>query len=63
MVIWPEPEVMEITVTLYKVYVVSTCTVHPALLLLMMLFVLQGPKDKSYENKEWEFAVIDVRKQ
>ena len=21
---------------------------------------MQGPKDKSYENKEWEFAVIDV---
>ena len=20
----------------------------------------QGPKDKSYETKEWEFAVIDV---
>ena len=36
-VIWPDPEGMEITVTLYK-----------------------GPKDKSYETKEWEFAVIDV---
>ena len=21
---------------------------------------MQGPKDKSYETKEWEFAVIDV---
>ena len=23
--------------------------------------IVQGPKDKSYETKEWEFAVIDVR--
>ena len=23
-------------------------------------FSTQGPKDKSYETKEWEFAVIDV---
>ena len=22
--------------------------------------IVQGPKDKSYETKEWEFAVIDV---
>lgn len=21
---------------------------------------MQGPKDKTYETKEWEFAVIDV---
>lgn len=37
LVVWPEPEVVESTVTLYK-----------------------GPKDKSYEHKEWDFSVIDV---
>ena len=24
------------------------------------VLAIQGPKDKSYETKEWEFAVIDV---
>ena len=24
------------------------------------MFYSQGPKDQSYESKEWDFAVIDV---
>ncbi len=49
---------------------IHTCTIsgpvlYPSLLhtvigMYCMYVVLQGPKDQSYESKEWDFAIIDV---